>query len=272
MPKVFPILMALSAYTMLSLGFVLMKKGVQWLGWQGKKNNLYYQHLIRWTMGFLIANIYGLPSALALKSLPAHIVAAFAGWGIVMLVLFSFLILKEKIYSSDYFHAIVIVGGIILLAFFEKKGSTLGLFLPVNQIGLGVLCLVPIVLFGLGMMKPGAKRLQVVGLAAVSGMSAGMMVVSLRLLVMEMGYHVARYFSSGYLYIYIMFALLALVALQLALKNGSMIVIGPVQYSANIIYPVLATLLVFEQGIQWVQGVGIALILYGVIFILKKHE
>ena len=272
MAKLFPVLMALTAYTMLSLGFVLMKKGVHWMGWKEKKNGLYYHNLFIWTIGFLIMNIYGLPSAIALKSLSPHIVAAFAGWGIVMLVLFSFLILKEKIYPSDYFYAFLVVVGIFLLAFFEKKVGLSSAYQRINSLGLLLLCLLPLFVLLLGVVKPLSKWKKFVGLAAVSGMAAGMMVVTLRLLVMQMGYHVSLYFSSWYLYLYIFFALLSLVALQLALKSGSMIAIGPVQYAANIIYPLCATLLVFQQSIHWVQGVAVVVIVFAVVAILKKHE
>jgi drug/metabolite transporter (DMT)-like permease len=58
----------------------------------------------------------------------------------------------------------------------------------------------------------------------------------------------------------------------LALKSGAMIAIGPVQYATNIIYPVCASLLVFRQTIQPGQGVGVAIIVFAVVVILKKHE
>lgn len=260
--------MACTAYSLLSLGFVMMKKGINWLGWKGPKDRIFYRALATWVTGFIIMNIYGVPSAIALKSLPPHMVSAFAGWGIVMLVFFSFLLLKEKIYKTDILFALLVVTGIFLLGYFEPTSA------PVHSFhfwGMAFLCSIPVILVFTGLLKFLSRKVKTVIFASVSGMSAGLMVVSLRLLVMKFGYKVSLYFDSIYLYLYIVFALLSFIALQLALKNGSMIAVGPVQYSANIIYPACSTLLVFQQTLHPVQVLAIAAIIYSVINILKKH-
>lgn len=265
---IFPIFMALTAYTMLSLGFVLQKKGISWMGWKQQKSGLYYKNLALWVVGFLVMNIYGVPSAIALKSLPPHIVAAFAGWGIVMLVLFSRIFLGEKIFKSDCFYASAIVLGIFLLGYFEPRTESAPGF---DALSLVLLVVFPVLLFFFTLPGRLSKRLKTVFYAAVCGMTAGLMVVSLRLLVIRHGYDVGLYFSSVFLYLYIFCALLSLVSLQLALKSGAMIAVGPVQYAANIIYPVFATLLVFSQPLHLVQVAAIALIVYSVTALLKKH-
>jgi drug/metabolite transporter (DMT)-like permease len=267
----FAVAMALAAYTMLSLGFVMQKKGIGWMGWKGKKEKAFYRNLTVWTAGFLIMNIYGVPSAIALKALPPHIVSAFAGWGIIMLVLFSYLMLKEKIYSSDYLFAVLIVAGIFLLGVFEQSANLSSSGLPFYTWGMVILCLLPLVIFVAGLLKTFSKKVKTACFASVSGISAGLMVVSLRLLVIRFDYKVFLYFSSLYLYLYIFFALLSFVALQLALKNGSMIAVGPVQYSTTIIYPLCATLVVFRQPIHPFQVLAVTLIVYSVVRILKKH-
>jgi drug/metabolite transporter (DMT)-like permease len=263
----FAVFMALTAYTLLSLGFVMQKKGIAWMGWKGPKEKSFYKNQAVWTGGFIIMNIYGVPSAIALKTLPAHIVSAFAGWGIIMLVLFSFLILKEKMLPHDYLFAFLIVAGIFLLGLFERPApQTTG-----STTGLAILCGLPVLVFAAMLPKWWSKRVKTAGYASVSGMGAGLMVVSLGLLVFERGYRVAAYFSSPYLYIYIFFALLSLAGLQLALKNGEMIAVGPVQYGSTIIYPVIANLLVFDRLVHPVQAAAIVLIVVSVIRILKKH-
>ena len=266
--KLFPVLMACTAYSLLSLGFVLMKKGIRWMGWKGTKDKTFYSNLAIWVTGFLVMNIYGVPSAVALKSLPPHIVSAFAGWGIVMLVFFSFLLLKEKIYPTDTLFALLVVLGIFFLGYFEKPAPAAHSF---YLWGMVILCALPLLLFFTGLLKFLSQKVKTVIYAAVSGVSAGFMVVSLRLLVINFGYEVSLYFDSLYLYLYIAFALLSFIALQLALKNGSMIAIGPVQYSANIIYPAAAALPVFQQSLHPIQFFAVVLIIYAVINILKKH-
>ncbi len=267
MDYLFSIFMALIAYSCISTGFVLMKIGIHWMGWKGKRNKTFYKNLFLWVTGFIIMNIYGVPSAVALKLLPSHIVAAFAGWGIVVLVFLSHFLLKEKILRTDFIFSFSIVLGIFLLNYFERPGAGA----IVNVTGMISLCLVPVVLFIFGFIGRLSSKVKTVVFALVSGVSAGLMVVSLRLLVLRYQYEVGLYFSSPYLYLYIVFALVSFIALQVAIKNGPMMVIGPVQYSGNIIYPVLAALFVFGRWVHVVQFLAVGVIVYSVVFILKKR-
>lgn len=269
MKIVLSVLMALTAYTMLSLGFVMQKKGITWIGWKGAKNRVFYRNLSVWVGGFVIMNIYGVPSAVALKTLPAHIVSAFAGWGIIMLVVFSFLILKEKITQWDYFYFFMIVIGIFLLGMFEQGAKQR--LEQVDSLGLGFMCVVPVLIFAGMLPRVWSKQIKTAGYAAVSGMCAGLMVVSLGLLVLQYGYRIALYPKSIYVYLYIVAALMSLTGLQLALKNGDMIAIGPMQYGMTIIYPVLGNLIVFHRMIHVIQIIAVAIIVFSVIKILKNH-
>lgn len=264
------IFMAATAYSLLSLGFVLQKKGIRWMGWKGPKNKIFYSNLITWIIGFIVMNVYPVPTAVALKNLPPHLVSAFAGWGIIMLVFFSFLLLKEKLYKTDYIFSLLVVVGIVFLNFFEKTVSEFSAATP-RVWGLTILCIVPVILILTGPVKFLTKKVKTWIFASVSGMSAGLMVITLRLLVVNFGYEVSLYFDSIYLYLYLGFGLLSFIGLQLALKNGPMIAVGPVQYSTTIIYPVFAVFLVFQQAIHWAQVIAIGLIVSGVISILKKH-
>lgn len=267
----FSILMALVAYACISTGFVLMKMGIDRMEWKGKRNKTFYKNLSLWITGFIIMNIYGVPSAVALKHLPSHIVASFAGWGIVVLVFLSHLLLKEKLAKTDIVFSLSIVAGIVLLNLFEKP-SPPG---TADETAMVLLAAVPVVLFTAGIVGGIVSGLspkkKTVVFASVSGISAGLMVVTLRLLVLAYGYDVALYFNSPYLYAYIGFALLSFIALQAACKNGPMMVTGPVQYSTTIIYPLPAAFLVFDRGIHPVQFLAIGLIVYSVISILKKR-
>ncbi len=259
--------MALIAYSCISTGFVLQKMGIRWMGWKGKRDRTFYKNLGLWVSGFVIMNIYGVPSAIALKQLPPHIVAAFAGWGIVVLVFLSHFLLKEKLYKKDALFSFLIVAGICLLNLFEKPAPAGGVHLT----GMIALCLPAVVLFIPGFLKTVSARIKTVLFASVSGIAAGLMVISLSLLVMEYQYNVALYFNSPYLYLYTGSALLSFIALQLACKNGPMMIIGPVQYSSNIIYPMLAVLLVFNHPLHIIQFFAIGLVVFSVSSILKKR-
>ncbi len=303
MGKLFAIFMALTAYTLLSVGIVLMKKGVPCLGWKGKKERRFYSYLGTWVSGFLIMNLNGIPNAIALKTLPPHIVSASAGWGIIVLIFFSSWLLKEKIYKTDYLFTFLIVLGIFVLNFFEQETAGGNLLSSVSFTGLIILSIIPFLFLPLLLFKrsegkdsassdhressnheekeeagfagtfsrAGSKKLKTVVYAVVSGLSAGLLVVFLKMLVLTYGFQVGRFFGSVYLYLYIFFALLSVVALQFANKSGDMIVIGPVQYTGQIVYPALSTYVVFGQSLAPGQAAAIFLIIYSVNKILQKH-
>jgi drug/metabolite transporter (DMT)-like permease len=268
MEKLFAILMALTAYTLLSIGIVLMKKGVHCFGWKGKRNRQFYSYLGTWISGFVIMNLNGVFNAVALKILPPHIVSAAAGWGIVILIFFSSWVLNEKIYKSDFYFAFLIVVGIFIMNFFEQGISVQK---PVSFAGLVIVSALPFVVIPVIFFKALSEKLKTVVYAAVSGLSAGLLVVFLKMLMVTYGFRVSDFFGSPYLYLYILFAILSLIALQLANKCGDMIIIGPVQYSNQIVYPAVSTYLVFRQSMTLLQVAAILLIIYSVNKILEKH-
>lgn len=268
MEKLFAVFMALMAYTLLSIGIVLQKKGVDCFGWKGKKDRQFYTHLGTWIAGFLIMNINGIPNAIALKTLPPHIVSASAGWGIIVLIFFSSWVLKEKIFKSDFIFTGLIVTGIFLSNIFERATAAEN---PVAKIGLIVISVLPFVIMPAVLFRTISKKIKTVVYGAVSGLSAGLLVVFLKMLMMTYGFQVGKFFGSIYLYLYIVFALLSLIALQLANKSGDMIVIGPVQYSTQIVYPAVSTYIVFRQSLSLMQIAAIVLIIYAVNKILQKH-
>ena len=267
MPRWLSVFMALFAYTLLSTGFVLMKRGISWIGFKGEKDKAFYRNLILWIVGFILINIYVIPNTVALKFLPPHLVSSMAGWGIIVMIFFSYLILKEKLYRSDYFYTILIVVSIVFLHVFEYQESEE----IVNISVLIAVAFLPLFLLLPALLRCVSKRVKTILFAALSGISAGLIIVMLKVLVILAGFDIPSYFSLPYFYLYLFFSLGAFITLQVAYKLGQMMTVGPIQYSAVIIYPALCSFLVFGKHINLAQTVAIAAIIYGVVAILKKH-
>lgn len=262
------LLMAAFAYSFVSAGIVLQKKGILWIGWNKKKDKIYLKHLLVWLSGFLLMNIYGVPSAIALRSLSPHIVSAFAGWGIVVLIFLSKYFLREKIFRSDYLYSAIVVAGIILLNLTENvSGDT--------DISDGALTyiffLFPVFLFIIILVLDLRDSLRNILFAVVSGCSAGLMVISLKGVVHLYEYRLSEYPGSVYFYLYIFFAILSFISLQMSLKAGPVLITGQVQYSTIIVYPVAGSLIVFSGTTGPLQLLSIVLIISGVIKILKNR-
>ncbi len=266
--KTIALTMAAIAYSFISIGFVLQKKGINWIGWKGDKDKRYFGNLAMWFFGFLIMNLYGVPSAVALKSLQPHLVSAFAGWGIIVLVYLSAFFLKEKIYNSDYLYSFLIVIGIITVNLIEYGGAK-----PKIEVGsLGVLYFtVPFLIFLVALLIVKGEKTGNILYAVVAGTFAGIMVVSLKALVLIYEYKIIDYFNSVYLYIYIAGAVFSLIALQLSFKRGSVMITGQLQYSMIIIYPMLGSMFVFSRQINVLSLLPVLMIITGITGILKNR-
>lgn len=260
--------MAAVAYSLISTGIVLQKKGISWIGWTGKRDRIYYKHLSVWATGFLLMNIFGIPSAIALKSLPPHIVSAFAGWGIIVLLFLSKYFLKEKIFRSDLFYSGIVMSGIVLLNLTENISGTYKISDSILTI---IYFLFPLFLFVISILFISGNRLKNIFYAFISGSTAGLMVISLKGLVKLYEYRIVEYPGSVYFYLYIIFALLSFISLQMSLKSGPVLITGQIQYSMTIVYPVAGTLIVFYGRTGLLQLISIGLIVTGVVKILKNR-
>ncbi|MFW6123616.1 MAG: hypothetical protein ACOC5G_00170 [Acidobacteriota bacterium] len=255
------------AYSLISIGFVLMKSGISWINYKGEKNRTYYKNLLTWVLGFLILNSSIVPNAIALNELEPHIVSAFAGWGVIVLVFLSNIVLKEKIYKSDFIYTLVIFISILTLNIFEQKKDQTFVQIP-YFISVSVF---PFLMLVLTFFKKISRRLKTILFASISGISTGMIIVAIKVLANFYGLNIKLYFSSPYFYVYLFFSLAAFITLQISYKMGHMLLVGPVQYSAAIIYPAICSYFVFGNNIKIIQAVSLGFIIYGTAHIMKKH-
>jgi len=113
------ILLAIICYTMLNIGFVLQKKGASALPRvenQGIMENV--RNFLRnktWMAGFILTAVQWYFYLFALKEGSISLVTPFNGWGIVVLVLFSYFYLKEPISRQELTCIAITVAGVICL-------------------------------------------------------------------------------------------------------------------------------------------------------------
>ena len=213
-------------------------------------------------------NLYIVPNAAALKRLDPHIVSAMAGWGVIVLVFLSQSLLKERILGSDIAFTLLIVAAIVLLNIFE--GHETGE--DIARLGPLVAALAAPFLVALPALFPAlSRRIRGLLFACVSGLSAGLIIVTMKILVASYGFRVSAYFASPYLYLYLVFSLAAFLSLQASYKMGRMLAVGPVQYTAAILYPVLCSAAVFGNRLHFIQIAAVGAVVLGVWGILRKH-
>lgn len=245
-----------------------MKKGVSWIGWRGPKDRVFRAAAGTWVAGFLLTNLYIVPAAAALRGLEAPVVAAFAGWGVIVLVFLSGRALGERLRRSDPFFSALIVAGLAGLSLCQMPAP--GAF-PVPGNALIAAALIPLLPAGAALLARRRTGARAALWAAASGLLTGLLVVTMKILVAVFGFRVSAYFGSVHFYAYLAFSLGAFAALQAAYKNGPMMTVGPVQYTAAILYPALLGPRLFGLGLNPVQAAGIAAVVVGVAGLLRPR-
>lgn len=267
MSKAVSALLAFAAYAVLSTGMILMKKGIAWIGHKGPRDKAWRKDLGTWIAGFLLSNLYVVPSLMALKTLTLHIVAAFAGFGVVVLVLLAAAVLGERLHRSDGLYTAAIFLSIILLNIYELSPGKGDLNIPL----LAGAAAFPLLLFAAAFAKGMARSVRPTMFASVSGTATGMAVVLMKTLVELHGFRVGDYLHSPYVYLYLFFSLTAFISLQLAYRIETMMRTGPVQYGSSIVYPAVCSGLVFGNTIRPIQIAALAAIVLAVVGILRRR-
>ncbi len=266
MPLYLAFFFAFCAYGSLGTGNVLMKKGIGWIGWKGPKNRDFFFSLLIWSLGFIIMNASGIFTALAVKRLTPEEASIFAGLGILIMIFLAKLMLGEPLYSSDTIGAILIVCSISLLGLFPHQ-KNIEIWSNPNGFILSAILLIPFFFLIMGLIS---KTRAVFFFALCSGQSSGILVILLKILVARHEYQISVYFSSVFLYLYVVFAILALISLQMALKRGQLMIVGPLQYSSLILYPAVSSQVLgipLHFG-QWPLFIGCAA---GIWIIMRKR-
>jgi drug/metabolite transporter (DMT)-like permease len=267
MAQIAGVFLSLSAYTLQAFGNLLMKKGIRWQNLRTQKDKTYYRSLALWIAGFFIAGAYIVPNIFALRYIPPYIVSAMTGWGVLVVVGGSFLLLGERIRRETYLFGFLIVAGIFFLNYFKRQQ-------PAEVFRLEAYwCLMPAAGVSLltGILSPRGSKGRIIGFAVTSGISAGFMLVSIDILEMIYGFDLKAVGRSPMLTLVLMWAALNFVFLQLSYRHGRMILIGPLYFSSNIIFTTVASALVFKEVIGIVQLAAIGVIIGSVSRILSHQ-
>jgi len=261
------ILLSMLGFSVFSAGIVLTKAGGAWLKWPGHKNRDFYKALAIWLLGFLLYNVAVVPNMIASKSLPPHIISAISGWGIPAVVLLSAWLLKEKLFKSDLINALLMFAAIIVLGLSDRSSAAT----QINQTSFYILLALPLVLLLPLIFRRPSGRLRAILLAAFAGSAGGLALVIMNIVVKSLGFDIFSYLDSPWPYLYILVSVAQFIGMQLAMRFGSMILVGPLQYALMILYPVAASYFVFQAALGVVQLIMIVLIVACCVLILRKH-
>lgn len=262
------ILLGLFGMTLYSTGVIMQKKGSVWMARDAKKDKKYAGMLGLWLLGIIVSYVISaFPTGAASKDLPSYIVSAMSGWSILVIVFFSCLFLKEKLYATDILYAIIIMGCIIVISVFSKSEEVLNF--DFKQ--LYYLLFVPFIIIIPVFFKTVKNKYKTILLSIFSGILGGLVIVFMNILVKESGGSIDEIIRSSYIYIYFMAGIASKAAIQAAYRFGDVILITPLQTSLSIMYPILCSYFLLNSNITAVQAVSILLIVICCWGILKRR-
>jgi hypothetical protein len=266
---------AVFCYFLVSLGFVLQKKGIRWLDLKGTKNPTFVTNRRIWFIGLILLNLAIIPNYLALGVLSSYIVNAISGLNIVFTIFLSKLILNETLFFLDYIYTFIMCAAIAIINLIDQTSgavqtihSRYAYWAAIIPIGL---LLIWFILHRTKLIRP-ASNYQAILLAALGGSMSGLMVTYLKILEIQQGMALLSYIASPYFYCFLAVALLSMVAFQITYKMAAMIVVGPSQYAMMIFYPTLAAYLIFQIPVHPIQIVSFAVIIITVGLMMYLHS
>ncbi len=272
-PHWLAIAFAIGGSMVISMGMVLQKRGVGWFRHKELKNDQYKRLKRIWFMGFILNNCLSIFYFFALKGLTASIVGAMMGLNIVFSAIFSSIILKEHISKTVAILSVILVG-FIVFANLSAPAYEAGT-IP-NPAIIITFCGIPFVLVGLAQLLRKTIGLRderyAICFAAAAGALEGFIIILIKALQASKGHNPLLYFTSPYLYFYILASVAIITFLQVAYSHGRMTRTGPVLWGAQILYPVVISYLAFSVKLVHMQAAAFTGIIVCVILIQAKRR
>ncbi len=272
-PHLLAIAFTIAGSMVISMGMVLQKRGVGWFRHKELKND-HYKRLKRiWFIGFFLNNCLSIFYYFALKGLTASVVGAMMGLNIVFSAIFSSFILKEHISKTLAALSLLLVGFILLANLSAPAYEAAKIPDPTLII---TFCGIPFVLVALAHLLRKTVGLRderyAICFAAAAGALEGFIIVLIKALQASKGSNPLLYFTSPYLYLYLLASVSLIAFLQVAYSHGRMTRTAPVLWGAQILYPVVISYLAFSVKLVHMQLAAFGGIIVCVILIQAKRR
>ncbi|HON88086.1 MAG TPA: hypothetical protein PK746_01270 [Spirochaetales bacterium] len=269
--KLFSTAMAVIGSLIISLGLVLQKRGVAWFR-HTNKNSAEYKLLRNiWFIGFVLNNLLSIFYYFALKGLSASVVGAMMGLNIIFSALFSRLILKEHLSKTIITLSLILVFFIALANLTSAEETTTAVPAAFE---IYLFFILPFCITTLAqLLKKTAiikGELYAILFAASAGSLEGFIIILIKALQASKGSNPLLYFSSPYLYFYILASVSLIMFMQVAYSHGRMTRTGPVLWAMQILYPVIISYISFKTQFIPLQTTAFAGIILCVILIQFK--
>ena len=260
------ILFAIVASTNLNVGKAIQKWKVKVFG-HGRKmfERPHRGDLGVWIVGFLLTFSATVLFSLALKYTDkSSMVSSLNGVGMIGLVIFAWLVLKEKIGRRELSGAAFVLVGTFVMGFFESESATQETSYAAFGISAGVLLSIA---FPLALWSWRTKRGHGVTFGALAGTLLGVSVIVGDIALVSANNSFFGQLLTPWPYLALGIGTIAIVVTQLAFWRSTAMLVVPTINSFMILVPVVLEYFTFGAVLQPLSYVGIAVIVAGVVLL-----
>lgn len=251
---IFGFLIGIIAYTLLYLG-----KGIQKYSIEGLKEEKSLKNTMIWTFGTVLTTSYMFIQWIALLFAPINIIAPLDAFGLIILIVFSYYILKERIIKIEIVGILLISLGTIMLTLFNNNPSDIQLndFSPqAFTIIFSLIVSVELVTFSIAILR--YEKYLGLNLSILAGTFMAFQTVTKRITAIPDT-------SIKLIFTFITFAMAALTLIfsQYAFTKAKASLAVPFFTSTNILIAIFTGIIALNELINYLQIVGIILITGG---------
>jgi len=224
-----------------------------------------------WGVGTLLTTIAGPIIQLALtKTDQPSLITSLGGVGLIGVLIFSRIVLKEIINKKMIMGALLIIAGTIVMAVFNDNESAAQVFNPDKM---GTMLIVMASFFGLlTLLFFKFRKLRGFLFAICSGFMLGMAMVLADVATVVSNNDMFAQFAHPYVYFAIMGGNIAFVATQFSLLRTKASLAIPTIHSVVILSSILLEYLLFTTSLKAFQFGGVGIIIFGVLLLTSSGE
>ena len=247
-------LIGIIAYTLLYLG-----KGIQKYSIEGLKKEKSWKNSLIWTFGTVLTTLYMFIQWIALLYAPINIIAPLDAFGLIILIIFSYYILKERIIKIGIVGILLISLGTIMIPLFNNNPSDIQLNDFSSQaftIIFSVIVSVELVAFSIAKLR--YNKYLGVNLSILAGTFMAFQTVTKRITAIP-----DAMITLIFTFITFIMAALTLIFTQYAFTKAKANLVVPFFTSTNILIAIFTGIIALNELINYLQIVGIILIIGG---------
>jgi len=231
----------------------------------------YRRDFIIWLIGIAMTVCASVFYSASLKfSDKSSIIASLSGIGLVGLLLYAGLVLKEAIGAREIFSSALIILGTGVISYFNQP---LAQAQEYRLAGFIYVVLILILFFGaLALISAKWQKLWGFAFGLIAGSLIGLAMILGDMALVKAGGSFLGQLSNLYVYLALLSATGALILTQVAFFKGSAVLVVPTINSFIILTPLLVEYSTFGTRLNWIQYAGILLIIPGIILLTTSPK